>query len=108
MKLRSNGKVDDVSQALADPFTRARVNTRIESFRVRGVRMLPLNIAAALADAGLDVDAAEILVRAVVARIGERVSPIDDPTLPLGRSPAASIVREPASWKSTRVARRGA
>ncbi len=80
-------KVDDRSRALADPFTRARVDALIESFRIRGVQMLPLNMAAALTDAGLGADAAEILVEAVLARMGERVSPADEPALPVARPP---------------------
>lgn len=65
----------DVSRALADPFTRARFDALIDHFRTRGVRMLRSNIIAALTDAGLDTDAAEILAEAVLARIRERVSP---------------------------------
>jgi ethanolamine ammonia-lyase small subunit len=74
-------KVDDRSRALADPFTRARLDTVIDQLRVRGVRMLPVNMAAALTDAGLSADAVEMLVEAILARIGERVSPADAPAL---------------------------
>ena len=70
-------KMRDQSQALTNPFTRSRIDILIDQFRGRGVRMLPLNITAALIDAGLGPDAAEILAEAVLARIGERVSPAD-------------------------------
>ncbi len=100
--------MDDVSRALADPFTRARVDALIESFRIRRVRMLPLDIAAALTDVGLDADAAKSLAEVVLARLGERVSPADELVLPVGRPAAASIAREAVSWKSTRAARRDA
>jgi hypothetical protein len=83
--------MDDVSRALADPFTRARVDALIERFRIRRVRMLPLDIIAALTDSGLRADAAEILAEAVLARMRERVSPADELALPVGRPPAASI-----------------
>ena len=65
----------------ADPFTRARIDTLIDQFRRRGVRMLPLDMTAALTDAGLSTDAVEMLVEAILARIGERVSPADAPAL---------------------------
>jgi hypothetical protein len=65
----------------ADPFTRARIDTLIDQFRSRGVRMLALDVAAALSDAGLGPDAADILAEAVLARIGERVQPADAPPL---------------------------
>ena len=67
------------SRALADPSTRARVDGLIDQLRVRGVRMLPSTIVAALIDAGLNADAAEVLAKAVLARMGERVAPADDP-----------------------------
>jgi hypothetical protein len=80
-------KVDNRSRALADPFTRARLDVLIDQLRVRGVRMLPLDMAAALTDAGLGPDAVEMLVEAILARIGERVSPADDPARqPRGRA----------------------
>ena len=66
-------------RALADPSTCARVDARIEQFRIRDMRMLPSTIVAALTDAGLSSDAAEILAQAVLTRIGERVSPADNP-----------------------------
>ena len=72
-------QVDDRSRALADPFTRARLDGLIDQLRVRGVRMLPVNMAAALTDAGLSADAVEMLVEAILVRLGERVSPADAP-----------------------------
>ncbi len=108
MKLRRDSKVDGMSRALTDPFARARVDALIERFRIRGVRMLPLDIIASLTDVGLDADAAEILAEAVLARMRERVSPADELALPVGRPPAASIAREAISWTSTRAARRNA
>ena len=82
--------MDDRSRALAYPFTRARLDAVIDQLRVRGVRMLPMNMAAALTDAGLSADAVEMLVEAVLARLGERVSPADAPALQVrGRVPGA-------------------
>jgi hypothetical protein len=97
VKLRKDSKVDDVSRALADPFTRARVDALIEHFRIRGVRMLPLDIIAALIEAGLHADAAKILAEAVVARIEERVSPADGLALMIGRPRAGPVAREASS-----------
>jgi hypothetical protein len=71
--------MNDRSRAPADPSTRARVDGLIDHLRVRGVRMLPTTIVAALVDAGLGADAAEVLAQAVLARMGERVGPADDP-----------------------------
>ncbi len=67
----------DVCQALADPFTRARVDALIDQFRLRGVRMNSSNIIATLTDTGMHADAAKILAETVLARIGQRVAPLD-------------------------------
>ena len=79
LRPETTSQVDDRSRALADPFTRARLDGLIDQLRVRGVRMLPLDMAAALTDAGLGPDAVEMLVEAILARIGERASPADAP-----------------------------
>jgi hypothetical protein len=66
---------------------RARLDGLIDQMRVRGVRMLPSDMAAALTDAGLSTEAVEMLVEAVLARIEKRVSPADAPPLRvLGRA----------------------
>jgi hypothetical protein len=83
--------VDDTSRALADPFTRARIDALIERFRIQRVRMLPSDIIAALTNAGLHADAAKILAEAVLARMGERVSPAHDLTLTVGRPRAGPV-----------------
>ncbi len=99
MNFERTRKVDGMSRALADPFARARVDALIERFRIRGVRMLPLDIIAALTDVGLDADAAEILAEAVLARMRERVSPADELALQGGRPRASPVARETISWK---------
>jgi hypothetical protein len=53
--------------------------------------MLPLDMAAALTDAGLSTEAVEMLVEAVLARIEKRVSPADAPPLRV-RSLASGIL----------------
>jgi hypothetical protein len=58
--------------ALADPVTRARVDSLLDDFRARAVPTTPLNIIAAATDAGLDSDAAATLAEAVEARLRER------------------------------------
>jgi hypothetical protein len=73
--------MNDRSRAPADPSTRARIDALIDHLRVHGVRMLPSTIVEALIDAGLSADAAEVLGEAVLARMGERVAPADDPAL---------------------------
>lgn len=95
----------DVCQALADPFTRARVDALIDQFRMRGVRMNRSNIIAALTDTGLHADAAKILAETVLARIRQRVAPLDQPPLQSGRRHVAPPARETVSPKSARDTR---
>jgi hypothetical protein len=67
--------VHDVHAALADPFTRARVDGLIENLRTRGVSFHRMNIITALTNADLEYDTAALLAEAVLARVEERVQP---------------------------------
>ena len=95
----------DICQALADPFTRARVDALIEQFRMRGVRMNSSNIIAALTDTGLHADAAKILAETVLARMGQRVAPLGDLAPQSGRCHFPRSTHEAVPAKSTRTLR---
>ncbi len=60
-----------LTDALADPVTRARVDSLLEDFRARGVSPLPLNIIAFATDAGLTSEAAALLAQAVQERLAQ-------------------------------------
>ncbi len=60
---------DDVRTALADPITRARIDSLIADFRERGVAPLPLAVIAFATDCGLTSEAATLLAQAVQARL---------------------------------------
>ena len=97
--------VGDVSRALADPFTRARVDGLIDQFRMRGVRMLPLHIIAALTDAGLHAEEAKVLAETVLARIGQRVAPLGDLPPQSGRCHVPPSAHKAVPSKSARTMR---
>lgn len=97
--------ISDVSRALADPAMCARIDGLIEQFRTRGVRMNALNIIAALTDEGLEAQAANILADTVLARIGQRVAPLDALPPQLGRRYVAPSGQQAVSSKPTRTFR---